>query len=166
MCKWARARPRTRPALVVVLLSCLATTATSRVTWAAPGDAETAPGVAPSLQPPQRHVPAAAYVVLGLAAMGVVAGTIFGVKALHDKRDFDNGDRTTGRVEAIEKNAVIADMALGAAVALGVTSAVLFLTGGGDADAGQTASATRGSLLGLAPLASPSVTGAAAFFRF
>jgi hypothetical protein len=107
----------------------------------------------------------AAYLVVGLAGAATTVGAILGFKALGEKRDFDNGDKTAERVEAIEKNAVMADMAFGAAIALGITGAVLWLTaneGGSD----LTASVQRPSVVALVPLVSLAGGGASALFRF
>src|SRR5260221_105437 len=92
----------------------------------------------PAELPPERHSNAAAFVVLGVAGVGAVVGGIFGVKALQGKSDFDNGEKTTDKADQVEKDAPIADMALGAAITLGVTGTVLLLTsGGGDERSGH-----------------------------
>ena len=75
-----------------------------------------------------------AYVTLGIAAGGAVVGTIFGVKALSAKSDFDNNP-TTEHADDTERNALIADMAFGVALTLGVTGIVLLTSGDDDAPA-------------------------------
>jgi len=91
------------------------------------------PEVAPAPPPPpaEKHSKVPAYVTLGIAAGGAVVGTIFGVKALQSKSDYDKGP-STSRADDTERNALIADMAFGVAVTLGVTGIVL-LTSGDDA---------------------------------
>jgi len=91
--------------------------------------------VAPPPPPPpaEKHSKVPAYVTLGIAAGGAVVGTIFGVKALSAKSDFDNTP-TTEHADDTERNALIADMAFGVALTLGVTGIVL-LTSGDDAEA-------------------------------
>ena len=82
--------------------------------------------VAPPPPPPpaEKHSKVPAYVTLGIAAGGAVVGTIFGVKALSSKSDFDDNP-TTQHADDTERNALIADMAFGVALTLGVTGIVL-----------------------------------------
>jgi hypothetical protein len=89
--------------------------------------------VAPPPPPPEKHSKVPAYVTLGIAAGGAIVGTIFGVKALSSKSDFDDNP-TTEHADDTERNALIADMAFGVALTLGVTGIVL-LTSNDDADA-------------------------------
>jgi hypothetical protein len=125
---------------------------------------ETKPSDKPAELPTERHSNAAAFVVLGVAGAGAIVGGIFGVKALQGKSDFDNGQKTTDKADQVEKDALIADMALGAAITLGVTGTVLLLTsGGGDERSGQSTPRTR---FQIAPLLTPHRAGAAATFRF
>ena len=114
---------------------------------------------------PVHHVPVAAYVVPGIAVVGLVVGTIFGIKALGEKRDFENGDRTTQKVEAIEATSLYADMAFGAGLTFGVAGAFLWWTEQRD-EATPVARASDAKTVVLAPLLSPSGTGATAVFRF
>lgn len=74
--------------------------------------------------PPEKHSKAPAYVTLGIAAGGAIVGTIFGVQALQAKSDF-NKDPSTKHADDTERNALIADMAFGVAITLGVTGIVL-----------------------------------------
>jgi hypothetical protein len=114
--------------------------------------------------PPEKHSNAAAFVVLGVAGAGAIVGGIFGVKALQGKSDFNNGAKTTDKADQVEKDALIADMALGAAITLGVTGTVLLLTsGGGDEKSARAASRTQ---FELAPVLSPHKAGASATLRF
>jgi hypothetical protein len=64
-------------------------------------------------------------------------GTIFGVQALQSKSDFDSKP-TTKSADDTERNALIADMAFGVAVTLGVTGIVL-LTSSDDTTAAKAA---------------------------
>jgi hypothetical protein len=128
-----------------------------------PPPTETKPAK-PAELPPEKRSNVAAYVVLGVAGAGAIVGTIFGVKALQEKKDFDNGEKTTDKADSVEKNALICDMALGAALTLGVTGTVLLLTntGGGD---GAKGSAPR-SAFAFTPVLTPQRAGAFATVRF
>jgi len=92
--------------------------------------------VAPPPPPPpaEKHSKVPAYVTLGIAAGGAVVGTIFGVKALSSKSDFDSNP-TTEHADDTERNALIADMAFGVALTLGVTGIVLLTSGDDEAPA-------------------------------
>jgi len=107
---------------------------------------------------------AAAFVVLGVAGAGAIVGGIFGVKALQGKSDFDNGEKNTDKADQVEKNALIADMALGAAITLGVTGTVLLITSGSSEE--HAARSAPRSMFQIAPMISPQRAGAAATFRF
>lgn len=111
------------------------------------------------------HPPKAAYVVLGLAGVGVVAGAVFGFKALSAKRSFDQGDRTAERIETIEQNALYADMAFGAALTLGVMGTVVWFTHQDD-DPGALGRSTDGAAVVVTPLAYSSGAGVTALVRF
>jgi hypothetical protein len=90
--------------------------------------------VPPPPPPAEKHSKVPAYVTLGIAAGGAVVGTIFGVKALSAKSDF-NDNPTTEHADDTERNALIADMAFGVALTLGVTGIVLLTSGDDDAPA-------------------------------
>lgn len=90
-----------------------------------------APAPVPPPAPAEKHSQVPAYVTLGIAAGGAIVGTIFGVQALHSKSDFDSNP-TTKSADDTERNALIADMAFGVAITLGVTGIVL-LTSSDDA---------------------------------
>jgi hypothetical protein len=113
--------------------------------------------------PPEKRSNVAAYIVLGVAGAGAIVGTIFGVKALQEEKDFENGEKTTEKADSVEKNALICDMALGAALTLGVTGTVLLLTnsGGGDASVRAPRSAFQ-----ITPVLTPQRAGAFATVRF
>jgi hypothetical protein len=65
-----------------------------------------------------------AFVTLGIAAAGAAVGTVFGLQALSAKSDFEDNP-TTDAADDTERNALIADMAFGVAITLGVTGIVL-----------------------------------------
>ena len=69
-----------------------------------------------------------AYVTLGIAGVGAVVGTIFGVQALSAKSDFDDNP-TQENADTAERNALISDMSFGVALTFGITGAVLLFTG-------------------------------------
>lgn len=107
-------------------------------------------------EPPPSKVPA--YVTLGLAGAGVVVGTIFGVKALSSKSDFKDNP-TTSNADDTERNALIADMAFGVALTLGITGTVLLLSN-------KKAEPAKTGKLRLMPIVTPQTQGAAAVLRF
>jgi tetratricopeptide (TPR) repeat protein len=127
-----------------------------------PTPAETKPAEKPAEAPPERRSNVAAYVVLGVAGAGAIVGGIFGVKALQGKSDFNN-EPTNDKADAVEKDALIADMALGAAITLGVTGTVLLLTNSGSADKAERSTHTA---LQVAPVVSAQRAGAAVTLRF
>jgi hypothetical protein len=118
----------------------------------------------PPEPPPEKRSNTAAYVVLGVAGAGAVVGTIFGVKALQEEKDFENGEKTTEKADSVEKNALIADMAFGAAITLGVTGIVLLLTNTGSSDSAKAAASK--SAFQLTPVLTPQRSGAFATVRF
>src|SRR5262249_46940158 len=116
-----------------------------------------------------------ALVTGGLAVVALGVGTIFGVMALQDKSDFDKNP-TSSKADDGENHALIADMAFGVAVTLGVTSAVLFFSGSGSQGAStknetapKVAKAQRQSKGGgfaVTPIVTPHGGGAGATLRF
>ena len=83
--------------------------------------ADTTPAPPPE---PRSRVPG--YVTLGIAGASAIVGTIFGIKALNDKSDFED-DPTTAKADDTERNALIADMAFGVTLTLGITGIVLLV---------------------------------------
>ena len=83
----------------------------------------------PSLPPlaPVAHSNTAAFITGGAAVVAVGVGAAFGAMALSDKSSFDSHPLTS-TADSGENHALIADMAFGVAVTLGVTSVVLFLS--------------------------------------
>lgn len=122
-----------------------------------PETAAPPPPPPPKEEPKPSKIPA--YVTLGLAGAGAVVGTVFGFKALSSKNSF-NDSPTTKNADDAERNALIADMAFGVAVTLGITGTVLLLSGNKKAEPAKTGK------LRIAPILTPQTQGAAATFRF
>ena len=106
---------------------------------APPPVAETPAPPPPPPPPPEKRSMVPAYVTLGIAGAGAVVGTIFGLKALSSKSDF-NDHPTTKAADDTERNALIADMAFGVAITLGVTGIVLLTS---DDDSGKEAAKNK-----------------------
>lgn len=123
-----------------------------------------APPPPPPPPPPRSKVPA--YITLGIAGAGAVVGTIFGIKALSSKSDYDGGP-TASRADDTERNALIADMAFGVAITLGVTGIVL-LTSDDSAPPGaaKLEKLPKRAKLVVSPYASPRGAGAGAMYSF
>lgn len=102
------------------------------------------------------------YVLLGLAGAGVVVGGVFGVKAMQSKSEFDKGDKTPAKADEIDRSALVADMAFGAALTFGVTGLVLLLANDGPAEV----TAAKSGSIQVSPYVSPQGAGAGAFMRF
>jgi hypothetical protein len=118
------------------------------------------------LSEPEQRSNAPAYVVLGLAGAGAVVGGIFGVKALQEKSDFDSSpQKTADQADSVERDALIADMALGAALTLGVTGVVLLISNASSSNEKSERPAYRARLQ-LLPVIAPGHAGAAASVRF
>jgi hypothetical protein len=94
---------------------------------------EPAPEPAEPPPPPEKRSKVPAFVTLGIAGAGAAVGAVFGVKALSKKKDYDDHP-TTDAADDVERNALIADMAFGVAITLGVTGIVLLTS----ADSGST----------------------------
>lgn len=123
---------------------------------AAPVASSAPPPPPPPPAEPRSKVPA--YVVLGVGGAAAVVGAVFGMQALSAKSKYNDAP-TTDRADKAEKNALIADMAFGVAVTLGVTGAVLLLTSDKPAE-------PKAGKLHIAPVITPNAQGAAAFFKF
>jgi hypothetical protein len=132
---------------------------------------EPAPAPAPEepAPPPQPRSKVPAYVTLGVAGAGAVVGTIFGLKALSAKSDYDDAPTSEG-ADDVERNALIADMAFGVAITLGVTGVVLLTSSDSSAPAADSARRSRPSYakakLNVAPYVNQYGGGAAARLRF
>lgn len=134
-----------------------------------PAPPPTAPApepVAPAEAKSANKVPA--YVTLGVAGAATVAGTLFGIQALNAKSDFDKNP-TDSRADDVERNGLIADMAFGIAITLGVTGIVLLTS---DEPEENTSTSARvlpkrqAPRLVVTPYASPKSGGAAARMTF
>jgi hypothetical protein len=129
-----------------------------------PVDPEPGPTEPTPAAEPRSKVPA--YVTLGIAGASAVVGTFFGIKALGAKSDFDDNP-TTDAADDVERNALIADMAFGVAITLGVTGIVLLTSS--DSPSAPKAEAKRRvhkPRLDFAPYAGPKGGGAAARLTF
>ena len=107
---------------------------------------------------------------LGIAGVATAAGTYFGVRALSAKSDYDKKP-TSSKADDVENNALIADMAFGVAITLGVTGIVLLTTPEEQPAAPATGkAATKQALsrsrLTVSPWATPRSAGAGALFEF
>ena len=133
---------------------------------AIPPDPTLTPPPVEEPQPPREErskVPG--FVTLGIAGASAVVGTVFGLRALADKSKFDDAP-STSKADDVERNALIADMAFGVTLTLGITAVVLLVA---DDPAPEQAAASRlgdRSELRLTPFVSPNAAGAAASFRF
>ncbi|MCU0692002.1 MAG: PEGA domain-containing protein [Polyangiaceae bacterium] len=106
-----------------------------------------------------------AYVTLGVAGAAAVVGTIFGITALSDKSNF-NDKPTVENADDAERDALVADMAFGVAITLGVTGTVLLLSNK-PAQTEQASARPHGdSSVRFAPFVGPTGGGAAASWRF
>ena len=82
-----------------------------------------------------------ASLALGIAGAGLITGTVFGILALDSKSKYD-ANPSSALADDTERNALIADMALGVAITLGITGIVL-LTAGEDEETTAKASPKR-----------------------
>lgn len=131
-----------------------------------PPPAPPPPPPPPLEEPEEERSLVPAYVTLGVAGASAVVGTIFGIKALGAKSDFDDAP-TADNADSVERNALIADMAFGVAVTLGVTGIVLLTS---DEPAAEEAKSrgrrTAQRRLELVPYAGPTGGGARAELVF
>jgi hypothetical protein len=122
--------------------------------------------VAPPPRAPRSLVPA--YVTLGVAGAGAIVGTIFGLQSLAAKSDFDR-QRTAAAADDVERNALIADMAFGIAITVGITGVVLLTS---DEPAERSTAFTKRdqpsafARVEFSPYVSPTGAGAAARATF
>jgi len=125
-----------------------------------------APPPPPPPPPPEEKSMVPAYVTLGIAGGAAIVGTIFGVQALGSKSDYDKAP-STELADDTERSALIADMAFGVAITLGVTGIVLLTSDD------EPPPAASGSLkpaakprFALTPYAGPKSGGARARLAF
>ncbi len=129
----------------------------------------------PPPAPPEPRSKIPAYVTGAIAIASAGVGTAFGILALNDKSDFDKNLNNPTLAEEIanrgDNRALVADMAFAAALTLGVTSIVLFLTKDEtvvDSKIGR-AHVTKKSakkIPVIVPIATPNGGGAGAVFQF
>ena len=128
-----------------------------------PPVAESAPQPAP---PAEKKSKVPGFVTLGIAGVGAIVGTIFGIQALSAKSDFDDHP-TTEAADDVERNALIADISFGVAITLGVTGVVLLTSASSEPDTATNRDSRRAATrLNVAPVISPTTTGAAARLTF
>lgn len=132
----------------------------------------------PPPPPPEERSKVPAYVTGGLAIAAAGVGTVFGVMALGDKSDFDKEPNTSPKKKGFaddgDNHALIADMAFAAALTLGITSVVLFVTkdeppataGGGRGRAWAARPKKSTITVTPAPIVTPTGGGAGAIIRF
>ncbi|MFO0661285.1 MAG: PEGA domain-containing protein [Polyangiaceae bacterium] len=143
----------------------VASSAPAPLASAPPPAASSAAPLAPEAPKPEGpRSPVPAYVTLGLGGASLVVGTIFGLGALSARSDF-NKTPTTSLADKAERNALIADMAFGIAVTLGVTGTVLLVTSGGSSEPAKAA-VKKAPSYGFAPMIGPNAQGASGFFTF
>jgi tetratricopeptide (TPR) repeat protein len=124
------------------------------------------PEPTPPPPPPEEKSMVPAYVTLGIAGAGAVVGTIFGIMALGKKSDYDDAP-TADKADAVERNALIADMAFGVAITLGVTGVVLLTSSETEEGADSAARPLpKRATLNVAPYVTPTGGGAAARLTF
>lgn len=118
--------------------------------------------------PTAPHSPVPGYITLGIAGASAVVGTIFGIRALNDEKKF-NDNPTSAKADDVERNALIADMAFGVTLTLGITGVVLLLADDpAPNQVGGASSNARGDVgkLQLSPYVSPRGGGASASLQF
>lgn len=119
---------------------------------------------APPPAEPRSKVPA--YVTLGIAGASAIVGTFFGIKALGAKSDFKDNP-TTDAADDVERNALIADMAFGVAITLGVTGIVLLTSADSPSSPKEEAKRSKPKArLDVSPYAGPKGGGAAMRLTF
>jgi hypothetical protein len=129
-----------------------------------PAPAPVTPPPEPAAPPAEKKSKVPAYVTLGIAGAGAVVGTFFGIKALGAKSDYD-ANPTTDLADDVERNALIADMAFGVAITLGVTGIVLLTSSDEPAKEGRRALPKQAKLR-VAPYVTHEGGGASARLTF
>lgn len=97
------------------------------------------PASAPVTTPPRNTSPVV-WVAAGLAGVGLIAGTVFGVMALSDSNEYNNAP-SRELLDRGERNAVLSDVGFGTAIAAGAVAVVVYFAGRGQADAAPPQSA-------------------------
>jgi len=108
------------------------------------------------------------YITGGGAVVFLGLGTIFGLKALSNQKEFDDAPTSELR-DTGNRNALVTDVCLGIGLTLALSSAVLYFTGPAKPSSARITTPDRMfvPILG-APTSTgaPSMAGAAAIFRF
>jgi hypothetical protein len=133
-----------------------------------PPVATPAPAPEPPPAPPkEEHSKLPAYITLGVGVAAAGIGTVFGIKALGAKSDFDDHP-TNDNADKADRNALIADMAFGVALTLGITGIVLLTTDDSNEAAAKNTTGPRlqRARLQLAPVVTPTTAGGGARFTF
>jgi hypothetical protein len=119
--------------------------------------------VAPPAPPPPPRSMVPAYVLFGLAGASAITGAVFGVVALGDEGRFNDNPTSEG-ADSAERDALAADIALGAAITLGLAGTA-YLLAPDDALTRKSGQAAP-RRFALAPYAAPRSAGAAARWSF
>jgi hypothetical protein len=128
-----------------------------------PREAKADPPLATAATEPSRKTIALG--AAGVAIAGIVGTTVFGVLALHDKSDFDRTP-TYALADNGANFAAYSDGCLALAVAAGVTSLVLWLTGAPPAEASPAGSPVDTPARSTSPTALVTTLGGGALVRF
>lgn len=115
----------------------------------------------------EKGVHTGVWVSAGVAASGLVAGTVLGFLALSQESDFQRMP-TEETADDGERLALFADVAFGVAAAAGITGLVLHLTRGRRADdtTQESSDGADQARLGITPVAGPQGGGVEAHVRF
>jgi hypothetical protein len=106
-----------------------------------------------------------AYVTLGVAGVATGIGTYFGIRALSAKSDY-NDKPTSKKADKVENSALVADMAFGVAITLGVTGIVLLTSPDEPTSNTSTAKSEKKHTFQFAPWATPKAAGFGANLTF
>jgi PEGA domain len=108
------------------------------------------------------------YVVFSCAGASAIVGTIFGIRALRNKSEFESKP-SNSVADNVDRNAIIADVGFGAAITLGLTGLVM-VTVREDLPAPRDKARTEGTsarpAFAFSPYAGRSGAGASAMWRF
>jgi tetratricopeptide (TPR) repeat protein len=128
------------------------------------GDEEIVEEELPPLEeePEPETLPAGVWIASGLAAAGMVGGTVLGFLALSKQSDFDETP-TDDVADDGERLALFADVAFGVAAVAGITAIVLYLTADEPLEEDEE---DAGAAVSLSPVVGPAGGGLSAVGRF
>ncbi|HEU4538132.1 MAG TPA: hypothetical protein VFS00_28620 [Polyangiaceae bacterium] len=109
-----------------------------------------------------------AYLAFGVAGLGLVAGTAFGIASLAAKGDYQDTP-TYRKAEAVEDRAMMADIGFATFLIAGITGAVFYLNEGAAAASAPSAArrpAPARTGFRLEPTVTPRTQGASLTLRF